>query len=358
MNILVVDDTITYRKILSEVAKQLSDVDEVVTAPSGSVALKKLDQNPFDLVLLDIQMPEMDGLETLEAIRKKHPMTDVVMVSGVTERGASITVKALNMGAVEFVRKPETSDAQASVRELHESLQPIIRLVNTRRFRKNGSATGLETKKTTPQAAPAPARQHMAPTPKRFGVLAIGVSTGGPRALAELIPLLPPDFPLPIVVVQHMPPTFTNALAMDLNRKSALEVKEASEDDIVAKGRVLLAPGGRHMVVRQKDQQIVVGINDGPPENSCRPAVDVLFRSVANCYGSKGILAAILTGMGNDGMRGVQILKRKGCYCLTQSEASCVVYGMPAAVDQAGLSDESPHIQDMAKRISDLARKG
>lgn len=197
-----------------------------------------------------------------------------------------------------------------------------------------------------------------APTPTRFGVLAIGVSTGGPKALTEVIPALPGDFPLPIVLVQHMPSLFTKALADDLDRKSALDVREAAEGDLALPGRVLIAPGGRHMVLRNTPEGVAVGINDGPKENSCRPAVDVLFRSVAACYGAQGVLAAIMTGMGSDGMKGVQVLKRKGCHCLTQSEKSCVVYGMPQAVDAAGLSDESVDLDKIAGRLTALATKG
>ncbi len=177
--------------------------------------------------------------------------------------------------------------------------------------------------------------------------------------IQKIIPALPPDFPLPIVLVQHMPPVFTAALAADLDRKSSLTVKEAADGDIVAPGTTLIAPGGKHMVLRQdENDNIVARMNEGPKENNCRPAVDVLFRSVGQCYGTRGVLSLICTGMGGDGMKGVESLKRKGCYCLTQSEATCVVYGMPAVVDEAGLSDESLDVDKIANRLTEIARRG
>jgi two-component system chemotaxis response regulator CheB len=196
------------------------------------------------------------------------------------------------------------------------------------------------------------------PVPTAFSVLAIGISTGGPKALSQLIPALPGHFPLPIVLVQHMPALFTKAMADDLNRKSALEVLEAAEGDSVQPGRVLIAPGNRHMVVRHTPKGMIVGINGGQKENGCRPAVDVLFRSVASSYGNRGVLAAIMTGMGSDGTKGVQALKRQGCFCLTQSKASCVVYGMPQIVDSMGLSDESVNLNQFAERLTALATNG
>jgi two-component system chemotaxis response regulator CheB len=192
--------------------------------------------------------------------------------------------------------------------------------------------------------------------------VAIGVSTGGPNALVQLIPLLPADFPVPVLLVQHMPPMFTASLAEHLDQRSQVRVREATHGEPVLPGQVLIAPGGRHMVVRRLsdaasgETRLIAGLNDAPPENSCRPSVDVLFRSLA-AHLEGNILAVVMTGMGNDGLEGVRALKRRGCACLTQSEASCVVYGMPLAVDEAGLSDEQVALERLAARIVHWVRK-
>ena len=197
----------------------------------------------------------------------------------------------------------------------------------------------------------------MAPVPERIDVVGIGVSTGGPNALAELIPRLPADFPVPILLVQHMPPMFTASLAEHLDQKSQVSVREARDGEPVLPGGVYIAPGGRHMVVRRlPDGALIVGLNDNPPENSCRPSVDVLFRSLAAQF-EGNLLAVVMTGMGSDGCEGVRAMKRRGCRVLTQSEASCIVYGMPLAVDEADLSDEQVPLDRLADRITRLARK-
>jgi two-component system chemotaxis response regulator CheB len=201
----------------------------------------------------------------------------------------------------------------------------------------------------------------MAPLPARIDVIGIGVSTGGPNALAELIPRLPEDLPVPVLLVQHMPPLFTASLAEQLANRSALKVREARDGEPILPGTVLIAPGGKHMVVRRRGDvegasMAIVGLNENPPENSCRPSVDVLYRSKAAQYDGN-MLAVIMTGMGSDGCEGVRAMKRRGCHCITQSEATCVVYGMPLAVDEAGLSDEQVPLAQMAQRITTLVRK-
>lgn len=349
LSILVVDDTVTYRKIVTDAVNNLEFAQARATASTGEIALMKLAQSRYDLVLLDIEMPGMGGLETLKHIKRDFPDVEVVMVSSVTKQAALVTIKAMNAGAFEFVRKPSGGDPAANVARLRQELGTVIEAVWRRR-----QMTG---KILAPAAGP-PASARAAPAPAHFSVLVIGVSTGGPKALTKVIPALPGDFPLPIIIVQHMPASFTKALATDLDKKSALEVREAAEGDPALPGRVLIAPGSRHIVVRKTPAGVAAGINDGPKENSCRPAVDVLFRSVAACYGSQGVLAAIMTGMGADGMKGVQVLKRKGCYCVTQSEKSCVVYGMPQAVDAAGLSNESVDLDKIAGRLTTLAMRG
>ncbi|MBD3419185.1 MAG: chemotaxis-specific protein-glutamate methyltransferase CheB [Chitinivibrionales bacterium] len=355
IKILVVDDSVLYRRLAFEVAASLPDIEVVGTAPNGDLALRKLRQNPVDLVLCDVHMPEKDGVETLAEIQREFSDTLVVMMSGISTRSASITIKALQMGALDFIRKPDGATPEENRRQLHDDLNNVLRHVrtkmNTRRILRRDEGESKA-------AAPPPSRPEriepvvaIAPIPRSFGVLTIGVSTGGPEALNKLIPQLPAGLPVPVLLVQHMPAHFTKSLAESLDKKSALKVVEGEDGQSVQHGIVYIAPGGRHMTVVHKQGRVRIALNDGPPENSCRPAVDVLFRSVANVYGSAGIMSCVLTGMGSDGAKGMRVLKRRGCYCVTQSDSSCVVYGMPRAVDEAGLSDKSLPIESIAAEI-------
>ncbi len=365
INVLIVDDTVAYRKILSQVVEGLPDARVAATAPTGELALAKLVKGEFNLVLLDVEMPGMGGIEALKRIRQDFPGTEVVMVSSASEESSSTTIKALNLGALEFIRKPAGSTSEENRRLLIRELRPIFRLVATRKI--------LQSADQTRPAVPAEKRVLGAATRQKpssttsalgslkkmgpFDLLLIGISTGGPNALTALIPALPKDFPLPVLLVQHMPALFTAALAKDLNKKSHLQVREAAAGDPVCSGQVLIAPGSQHMLVKKARDGWTVELSDAPPENSCRPAVDVLFRSVAENMRQSRVLALIMTGMGADGLNGVQALKRNTCYCLTQAEASCVVYGMPQAIDAAGLSDESIELADLPQRLVRLARK-
>lgn len=372
LKVLIVDDTIVYRKILSDVVESLDDAELVGTAPHGRLALAKLEQSPADLVLLDVEMPEMGGLEALKEIRRRHPATQVVMISGTNMSSADITMHCLEQGALDFLRKPEGIDAEASRSELKDRLRPLLRHIRTRFNLRRGLLPARDATRPEPApvswpgqgtpepSVPAKAAFRAAPVPDRIDVVAIGVSTGGPNALVEVIPRLPADFPVPILLVQHMPPCFTASLAAHLDQRSALSVREAKDGEPVLPGHVLIAPGGKHMVVRRmggdEGQGLIIGLNENPPENSCRPSVDVLFRSVAAHFGGN-MLAVIMTGMGNDGCEGVRTMKRRGCICLSQTEETCVVYGMPLAVDEAGLSDERIPLDRLAERIDRLARK-
>ena len=368
LRVMVVDDTVTYRRILSDVIEGLGDAQVVATAPQGKLALARLEQGPVDLVLLDLEMPEMDGLETLRHIRRLYPDVSVVMISGQNARAAEATIQALEQGALDFVRKPEGNDPEASRQELREKLKPLLRHVRMRHNLRVEVPTSPPLLAKAPELPPpVPSRFVPAPSglpmPSRFEVLGVGVSTGGPNALGDFIPALPANFPLPILLVQHMPPGFTASLAEHLAKRSALRVCEAAEGEAIRPGTVYIAPGGKHMVVRRRPanggepEALIVGINENPPENSCRPSVDVLFRSMAAQY-EGGLLSVIMTGMGSDGCEGVRALKRRGCYCLSQNAESCVVYGMPLAVDEAGLSDERVPLASLAYRVNQLALRG
>jgi len=373
LRVLIVDDTIVYRKILGEVVESMPEAELVGTAPHGRLAMAKLESVQADLVLLDVEMPEMNGLETLKEIRRSHPATSVVMISGTNMSSAEITMRCLEQGALDFLRKPEGASPEASRAELRDRLRPLLRHVQTRLNLQQGtrSPAGHAPEPVQARAVAAPLSAvafpprpttRSAPLPDRIEVVGIGVSTGGPNALTEVIPRLAADFPVPILIVQHMPPLFTASLAEHLDQRSKLSVREAKDGEPILPGSVLIAPGGWHMVVRRRSDPEggesipIVGLNENPPENSCRPSVDVLFRSMAAHYDG-GMLSVIMTGMGSDGCEGVRAMKRRGALCLSQSEATCVVYGMPLAVDETGLSDEQVPLERLADRISFHVRK-
>jgi two-component system, chemotaxis family, protein-glutamate methylesterase/glutaminase len=291
--------------------------------------------NP-DAITLDIEMPEMDGLEALRRIRKQYPDVRVIMFSTLTERGASATFDALALGADDYVAKAaNVGSLDRSMASLRGELIPKIKqffLFSTE------FSPSPAPERVTSIAGPPVAEFRPSGPGFRPKAVAIGVSTGGPTALGMIIPEIPADFPLPILVVQHMPPVFTRSLADRLHANSRLRVEEAADGVAVERGKVLIAPGGYHMHVKSAGGQILVKVDQSPPENSCRPAVDVLFRSVERAYGGS-VISVILTGMGSDGLRGIEILKASGAYVIAQDEASSVVWGMPGAVAGAGLAD-------------------
>lgn len=353
---LVVDDSVLFRKTLSAALSDFPGVEVLGTAPSGDIALKKLAQTPANLVFLDVHMEGMDGIQALQRIRADHPNTLVVMVSGVSSRSADVTIRALELGAVDFIKKPDGKDLAANVAALQQEIRNVLRHVETRILTQGAGkipASPLAVPVSTPLPRAAVNRGRL---PDALSLLVVGVSTGGPEALTRLLPELSADFPLPILVVQHMPPHFTRSLAESLSRKTKFPVREAEEGDAIIPGRALLAPGGRHLVVRRQAGRLLASLNSDPPENSCRPSVDVLFRSVAETCGDQGVLSVIMTGMGSDGQKGVEALKGRKGYVLTQSEATCVVYGMPKSVDDAGLSDESVGLDRLASRIQEIVR--
>ena len=349
IRVLVVDDTATYRAILRTAVDQTSVARVVAVASNGRIALDRLQQEQIHVVVMDIEMPEMGGLETLDHIRARWPTVGVILVSGGGRTSAELTVAALSRGALDFVPKVEGEAKEENHRRLVANLRRVLLLFQM----KCNLAYARAHAKASPAVTTKPLRCS-----QRFAAMVIGSSTGGPQALGHLMANLPCDLRIPVFVVQHMPPAFTTALASLLDSKSPLRVCEAEEGQLIEPGVVYLAPGGRHMVVRNGPAQSTegsrrIGLNSGPPEHNVRPAVDVLFRSVAVSY-QRGILAVMLSGMGQDGLSGVRALKQRGCYVITQSEASCVVYGMPRAVNEAGLADEILDLERMPVRLSQL----
>lgn len=329
--ILIVDDSVVIRRMLSVTIDPEPDFEVLRPAPNGKIALSRIEEDEPDVVILDVEMPDMDGLETLARIRQIRPKLPVIMFSAMTELGASTTLEALSLGASDYLPKPSSIGAGGgSLEVVREALVDKVRALCT---------TTDATVRTTPAKPPVAttvADASAEPTGP-VDAIVIGVSTGGPNALADLIPSFPADLAVPILIVQHMPPNFTNLLAERLDRESPLAVKEAEPGDRIEPGRVLIAPGDYHMVLETRANGLTTQLNQDPPENSCRPAADVLFRSAAEIYGER-LLAVVLTGMGADGLRGCETIRQAGGQVIAQDEASSVVWGMPGAVTEAGLT--------------------
>ncbi len=333
LRILIVDDSRIFRSALEEALKGLPGVTVVGSVWSGEKALEFIQATPPDLVTLDLNMPGRGGLATLSDIGRlnaaspERPPIGVLIVSALTERGAAITVEGLARGAFDFLRKPEGPDERANAESLRRQMHEKIAAFRQSRRRSAGAS---------PAFAPGPPAS--APRPGPFGAVAIGSSTGGPQALARVLPELTRAAAVPVFLVQHLPAGMTHYFAESLARICSCPVVEAAEGMTVERGTVYLAPGGRHMVVRLRGSDRVIGLNDQPPENGCRPAADVLFRSVAVAY-PRSVLAIVLTGMGTDGAMGLGPLKRSGAYILAQDEPSSVVWGMPGAAVATGHVD-------------------
>lgn len=370
LDILVVDDSPTYRMILSRAVRNWPRANLVGTAGDGQAALNAIEDKHPHLVLLDISMPVLDGIETLRRIRTRWTDVDVIMCSGLDANQTGLTMQALSLGALDFIAKPQGESPAESFTALEAALTPLLDLANTRKRRR----TSRENHVRTPVAAPTPSivRPPLAPViaaaPKapsapativrrpgqRIELVAIGVSTGGPNALQKLIPKIPGDFPVPIVCVQHMPPLFTASLAERLDRDSAIAVYEGTQGALLQPGSMHIAPGGQHMVVnRGSDGKLRLAMHQEPPVHSCRPSVDVLFRSlVAPLQGA--VVTVVLTGMGADGADGVKALRERGAWSIIQDEATSVVWGMPGAVHAAGCADEILPLESIAPRLRDL----
>ena len=352
--VLVVDDSVVVRRLITDALAEDPDIEVVATAAHGRIALAKLELLEVDVVTLDIEMPVMDGLETLVHLRESHPDLPVIMFSTLTERGAESTLTALERGASDYVTKPSNVGSIEQSREaVRNQLVPKILALSSRRrpVRAVRTATGLT---AAPRPAPSLRRTTSTAVPQ---VLVIGSSTGGPDALARVLPQLPPDFPVPVLVTQHMPPVFTRQFADRLDGKCHLRVSEAVAGDRVERGRVLIAPGDWHLRVGGRPGGPVAVLDQGPQENFCRPAVDVLFRSAAAHYGA-GVLAVVLTGMGSDGALGILEITRAGGEAIAQDEESSVVWGMPgAAVATGAVSQVVPLDLVASTVISTCARR-
>ena len=373
MRVLVADDAVLFRRLLADVLSSFPGVEVVGSAANGRIALQKVRELKPDLLTLDIEMPEMDGLAVLDALGSSGERgLDVIVLSAVSRRGGELTMRALERGAFDFIAKPEAAHPDQGRQALLAELAPRIRAVAHRREVR--SILGSESSRGR-QGPPVPvvasgsipvqpSRETIATRMQRVAcpampeMVLIGVSTGGPVALARLLPGIPADLGVPILIVQHMPPVFTKSLADSLAAKCAVRVQEAAQGDLPRPNTAYIAPGGRQMRLEVgPGGQPVIELTDDPPENNCRPAVDYLFRSAAHRFPGRA-MAVILTGMGSDGTLGLRLLKRHGCFVIAQDEASCVVYGMPKAAVEAGVADLVLPLGEIAGRIAATVRGG
>jgi two-component system chemotaxis response regulator CheB len=344
IRVLVVDDAVVIRKILTDELAKDDEIEVIGTAPNGKLALQRVALNPPDIITLDVEMPEMDGLETLVHLKRDFPHIPVVMFSTLTERGGVATMEALARGASDYVTKPanvgKVTSSKEAVRD--DLIRKIKALVDAKR--------SFAPRRTfAPPVASAP-KIMMPQSTAPVELVVIGVSTGGPNALQKVIPLLPADLGVPVLIVQHMPPMFTRLLAERLQALSKVGVVEAGDGTPIKAGTVYIAPGDFHLTIGGSRTAPVVKLNQDAPENSCRPAADVLFRSAANVYGAN-VLAVVLTGMGADGALGCEFITERGGSVIAQDRETSVVWGMPGAVVEKGLTQKILPLDGIAPEI-------
>jgi two-component system chemotaxis response regulator CheB len=347
IRVFVVEDSVVFRKLLLTTINSIPGVRTVGIASNGREAIEAIPDVKPDLITLDINMPIMDGLETLEQLKNIYPQFRVIMISSYTSEGAVATLKALENGALDFITKPDSDDTEQNRIKLQNDFARLLaKYVDSEIHFDMMAKCGAVTEKEKYATKPILNLPSVSPQ-----AVAIGISTGGPNALSQVIPLLPGDYPVPVFIVQHMPRIFTKTLAESLNRKSKVTVIEALDGDRVKEGTVYIAPGGLQMKLRKDDNgSIFIQILDAPEENFCKPSADFLFRSVAQVYG-KNAVGIIMTGMGSDGVLGLRLMKRQGALILAQDRETCTVWGMPRMACEAGVVDGTIPLHGMAETM-------
>jgi two-component system chemotaxis response regulator CheB len=344
--VMIVDDSAVIRGMIARWLTEAGGFDIVATAANGRMAVDAAERYKPEIILLDIEMPEVDGLAALPMILKAHPASKVIVISTLTLRNAEISLKCLSLGAVDYLAKPESARAAGTAADFRRDLIEKLRALGEARVRQVRSPAPAFSVLSTPSAPAAPR-----PGTVRPQCLLIGSSTGGPRAVERvLFDLKPALSSIPVLVVQHMPAMFTAVFAEHLQSFLSVPAREARDGDIVSPGTILVAPGGRHMGVVSSGSRAVIRLNDGPPENFCRPAVDVLFRDAAAVFGASAI-AAVLTGMGSDGTQGARHLTKAGATIIAQDEATSIVWGMPGSVVKAGLAHEILPLESIGRSL-------
>ncbi len=348
VRVLVVDDSSFFRKVVSEILKGDGHIEVIGTAVDGADAIEKVEKLRPDVITMDIEMPVMDGITAVRRIMASHP-TPILMFSSLTTSGAQATLDALDAGALDFLPK-KFDDLSQEKSEIKRILCARVRILGAKGLAGKNPTTSPG-RKINPGLA---ANQSSPLTQKKLNeikIVAIGTSTGGPVALQQVLTKLPKAFPFPLLLVQHMPASFTGAFAQRLDKLCAISVKEAVDGDVLAPGVAFLAPGGKQMLVEQRNGKVQIRIQDGVPEQTYKPSVDITFSSIAKIYPGH-VLGVILTGMGADGREGTRLLKAGGSPIWAQDEQSCVVYGMPMAVAEAGLVDQIMSLTDIGTQLA------
>lgn len=347
IRVLIVDDSAVIRGALGRIVDAEPDMTVVTTAPNGKVALAALKHSLVDVVLLDVEMPEMDGLTALPLILTGHPSVRVIMASSLTQKGAEVTMTALSLGAADFIAKPAAKSGSGVLASISAEIAAKIRAVG-RSPRSTGALTAIRPRSMTPLRTELLATRVGDLRPR---LVAIAASTGGPNALSDVLKALPKALTLPILITQHMPAVFTTLLAQRLERDSGRRCVEATDGQPIEAGCAYVAPGGFHLTVLTHEGHPFVRLTETEPENFCRPSADPMFRTAAALYGGS-LLAVVLTGMGDDGMRGCREVRARGGYVIAQDEASSVVWGMPGAVVGAGLANAVVPLDHVAASIA------
>ncbi|NLI79840.1 MAG: chemotaxis-specific protein-glutamate methyltransferase CheB [Candidatus Riflebacteria bacterium] len=365
IRILIVDDSLVFRKILLDVLQDMTEVEVVGQAPNGRIALQKIPQLNPDLLLLDVEMPEMGGLELLEEMKARGLGTGVIMMSGSSPATGSKTMEALTAGAFEFFPKPERETIEETRSELEPVLRMAVQAFQERTAIRRVLAGQREPRAPTPAApSPRPPSEPVGPPPPpknpwlpstRADLVIIGISTGGPPALLETFSRLSQPLGVPVLVVQHIPPQFSEALATRIREKSGVWVEEARHGQTLEAGKTYLAPGGFHMRLSRPPGRpgYVVHLTEDPPENGCRPSVDYLLRSVTQNFPGR-VALVIMTGMGIDGLAGARLIRAAGGYVIAQNAETCTVYGMSRAVIEAGLANEVLSLEEIPAAMERL----
>jgi len=356
---LIVDDSALARHMVSQALAAQPDMEVVALAATGVVALEKVERHAPDVVVLDLEMPGMDGIETLRRIKKTNPGLPVLIFSSQTKRGAGATLDALLAGADDYALKPDGfADSGSSWAACQLELATKLRALSVRARRSQVHVAGASGRFERPPSATSgrfevPANARSEPVT----AITIGTSIGGPEALAVVLPRLRADLSVPLFVVQHMPEHFTGALAKRLSERSKLRIVEAQHGQLAEPGCVFLAPGDSHMQLSRRHEKVAILLDKGPLENGCRPSVDPLFRSAAKVYGN-GLLAIVLTGMGSDGLHGAEQVKEAGGCVWVQDSESSAVWGMAGAIARAGLARRTVPLQSMAAVIEAALQHG
>ncbi len=353
LKVLVVDDSFIFKRAVAKSLKEIPGVEVAGSASDGKEAIAQTEALSPDLLVLDLEMPVMGGLEVLRALKENFPGVGAILLSSKTRKGSEETLRAMELGAFDFVPKPEAESFDQGVTAVRKALAPKIRAFQN--YLESKRARNRPGGKESGSLSPSPGKKPSCGPDFTPQVLGVGSSTGGPPALGKVIPALPESFPFPVFVVQHMPGGFTRSLAEDLDKRSPLRVMEAEDGMEPRAGEVYIAPGGTQMKIGiLETRRKVIRITDDPPENACKPSVDYLFRSLAEVYRGR-VLAVVLTGMGRDGAKGAAALKAKGACVIAQDEETCLVYGMPKAVVEEGAADKVLPLEKISTAIAKVS---